>query len=282
MEELYPICPHICGLTLFFWLCCHIGWQQAWYFKSDDAMHSGRLLCHGPCTCLRNGAQNALMISECAHGACMQTVHLGPFCTGSSASHPIPPAPHHAPPPPPPEPRSSQPCNVRLLQAVSAMLPSSKCIPDGFKAGMKHFSSTAYVQMALHGYSLRHSLETASQLLLRHRRRMHTCEGAAHAAVMPGKVGTSFLSWGVTPAWHWGGGRGVHFGLVGCRMHADMLFILRHIEHDMTQLDLTPRSLLEWCAMSCNHSISAAVLSHECCLPSIMSVSALRTGFGHA
>lgn len=71
------------------------------------------------------------------------------------------------------------------------MLVPSKCTSEGFRAGVAHFNSTAYVQMALHGSSLRHSLLAASQLLQRHRRRMHHCQGAAHAAVMPGKVGTT-------------------------------------------------------------------------------------------
>ena len=77
---------------------------------------------------------------------------------------------------------------VTFPQAVTALLPSSKCIPEGLKARLRHFNSTAYPQMALHGYSLHQSLKTASQLLQRHQRRMRDCEGAARAAVMPGKV----------------------------------------------------------------------------------------------
>ena len=85
------------------------------------------------------------------------------------------------------------PCSVLLhlswfLQAVLALLPSSRCLPEGMKATASHFSSDAYVQMALHGYSLRLSVTTASQLLHRHHRRMRDCQGAAHAAVLPGKV----------------------------------------------------------------------------------------------
>ena len=38
------------------------------------------------------------------------------------------------------------------------------------------------------GFSLRQSLLKARQLLSRHRRRMRLCQGAAHAAVLPGKV----------------------------------------------------------------------------------------------
>ena len=76
------------------------------------------------------------------------------------------------------------------------MLPPSKCVPEGFRDGVAHFNSTAYVQMALHGTSLRRSLLTASQLLQRHRQRMHNCQGAAHAAVMPGKVRTNPLAGG--------------------------------------------------------------------------------------
>ena len=77
-------------------------------------------------------------------------------------------------------------CNV--LQAVVAILPSSKCLPEGVKATCSHFSSDAYVQMALHGYSLRKSFTTACQLLHRHKRRMRDCEGSACTAVLPGKV----------------------------------------------------------------------------------------------
>ena len=93
----------------------------------------------------------------------------------------------------PPSLLSPTPCTQKfpLLQAVSAMLPSSKCIPEGFRDGVAHLNSTAHVQMALHGTSLHRSLLTASQLLQRHRRRMHGCQGAAHAAVMPGKVRTT-------------------------------------------------------------------------------------------
>ena len=85
------------------------------------------------------------------------------------------------------------PCSVLLhlcwfLQAVLALLPSSRCLPEGMKATASHFSSDAYVQMALHGYSLRLSVTTASQLLHRHHRRMRDCQGAAHAAILPGKV----------------------------------------------------------------------------------------------
>ncbi len=77
-------------------------------------------------------------------------------------------------------------CNV--LQAVVAILPSSKCLPEGVKATCSHFSSDAYVQMALHGYSLRKSFTTACQLLHRHKRRMRDCQGSACTAVLPGKV----------------------------------------------------------------------------------------------
>ena len=109
---------------------------------------------------------------------------------GKSLEHPCP---YHFPPRrrAPPNP-ILPPINLLFLQAVISTLPSTKYIPDGLKAHVKHFSSTAYLQMALHGYSLRHSLVAASQLLRRHRRRMQSCEGAAHAAVMPGKVGTDF------------------------------------------------------------------------------------------
>lgn len=82
--------------------------------------------------------------------------------------------------------RLMQCCNV--LQAVVAILPSSKCLPDGVKATCSHFSSDAYVQMALHGYSLRKSFTTACQLLHRHKRRMRDCQGSACTAVLPGKV----------------------------------------------------------------------------------------------
>ena len=69
-----------------------------------------------------------------------------------------------------------------------AILPSSKCLPEGVKATCSHFSSDAYVQMALHGYSLRKSFTTACQLLHRHKRRMKDCQGSACTAVLPGKV----------------------------------------------------------------------------------------------
>ncbi|KAA6417820.1 MAG: solute carrier family 44 member 2 [Trebouxia sp. A1-2] len=74
------------------------------------------------------------------------------------------------------------------LQAVVAILPSSKCLPEGVKATCSHFSSDAYVQMAMHGYSLRKSFTTACQLLHRHKRRMRDCQGSACTAVLPGKV----------------------------------------------------------------------------------------------
>ena len=82
--------------------------------------------------------------------------------------------------------RFMQCCNA--LQAVVAILPSSKCLPEGVKATCSHFSSDAYVQMALHGYSLRQSFTTACQLLHRHKRRMRDCQGSACTAVLPGKV----------------------------------------------------------------------------------------------
>ena len=81
---------------------------------------------------------------------------------------------------------------------------------------MAHFNSTAYVQMALHGTSLHQSLLAATQLLQRHRRRMHDCQGAAHAAVMPGKVGTTTSAEGPQRGvcmCVWGGGGG--FVLIG-------------------------------------------------------------------
>lgn len=76
-----------------------------------------------------------------------------------------------------------------LLQAVISVLPASKCLPQSIKAASSHFSSDAYVQMALHGGNLRRSFVAACQLLHRHHHRLKDCQGAAHAAVMPGKVG---------------------------------------------------------------------------------------------
>ena len=111
-----------------------------------------------------------------------------PFLLALPSLKPPPPPPTH-PPLQPPAPESTP-----MLQAVSAMLPPSKCIPAGFRERVAHCSSTAYVQMALHGSSLRRSLRAASQLLQRHRRRMRNCQGAAHAAVLPGKVCTTPLA----------------------------------------------------------------------------------------
>jgi len=63
--------------------------------------------------------------------------------------------------------RFMQCCNA--LQAVVAILPSSKCLPEGVKATCSHFT-------------------TACQLLHRHKRRMRDCQGSACTAVLPGKV----------------------------------------------------------------------------------------------
>ena len=75
-----------------------------------------------------------------------------------------------------------------MSQGAVAVLALAKCLPARVKISCSHFSSDVYVQMALHGYSLRHAFTTASQLLHRHQRRMNACHGAADAALLPGKV----------------------------------------------------------------------------------------------
>lgn len=74
-----------------------------------------------------------------------------------------------------------------LPQVLFAILPDA-AVPAAVKAAVRSFGSDAYIQIALHGLSLRQAVWRSSGLRRRHHARVGSCVGIVNLLSMPGEV----------------------------------------------------------------------------------------------